>query len=55
MLQQVGQPERVAYRDGGEVADGHADGVGTRLGSELGDHGRRQLDSVNVKAVLGEW
>jgi hypothetical protein len=54
VLRQVGEPERPADPGGGEVADGHGDVLAARLGPELGDHGRRQVDAVHPHAPAAE-
>ena len=47
---QVREGERAIHLRGREVANRHIDVGGTRLGAQLFDHRRRQLDAVNSDA-----
>jgi hypothetical protein len=51
---QVGQPEGAVYPGGGEVSDGHADGVAAGLGAQPGHHGPGQVDAVHRHAAAGQ-
>ena len=49
-LRKVREGERPIHLRGREVANRHRDVGGTRLGVQLFDHRRRQLDAVNSDA-----
>jgi len=51
---EVGELEPLVHLRRGEVAEGHPDVVGARLGPQLRRHGCGQLDPVHGHAALAE-
>src|SRR5207245_2745767 len=51
---EVSERECARHLRGGEVANRHIDGGGTRLRSQLFDHGRRKLDAAYPDASASE-